>query len=294
MSVDYKIRHTTHFVYPVPVTVCHNIVCLSPRPSPRLKIKQASLTITPQPTVVAERLDTFGNITHAFSIEEAHDELTVHAEAAVVVYPPKFDAPDTPWEQVVAALDDQSDPNWLETCTFRFSSSIVTRSQIARTFAERVFTPNRPIHEASLALTAMIHEEFAYKPGSTHVGTSSIEALNSREGVCQDFAHAMIAALRSLNIPARYVSGYLRTIPPPGQQRLIGADQSHAWVSVYAGPAQGWIDLDPTNNMHAKTDHIPVAIGRDYGDIAPIRGAFLGGGASELSVSVDVEQTTSD
>ncbi len=290
MIVAYKVRHTTKFEYPIPVTVCHNIVCLSPRPDARLNINHASITITPQPTVVAERLDAFGNITHAFSIEASHGELTVNAEANLLVSAPFFATADPPWEQVVASLDQQADPNWFESSTFRFGSMLVSRDQAAREYAERVFTPGRPIHEASLALTERVNKEFAYKPGATHVDTSSKEALSNREGVCQDFAHVMLAALRSLGIPARYVSGYLRTIPPKGQARLIGADQSHAWVSVYMGPELGWVDLDPTNNMHAMTDHIPIAMGRDYADVAPIRGAFLGGGESKLSVSVDVEQ----
>ena len=292
MSVAYKVRHITHFVYPIPVTVCHNIVCLSPRPDARLKISCASLIITPQPTVVTQRCDAFGNVTHVFSIEESHGELTVKSEANLLITAPVFAAIDPPWEQVVAMLDQQIDPNWFEASTFRYSSMLVLRDQAARDFAERVFTPGRPIHEASLALTELVNKEFAYKPGVTHVGTNSTEALSNHAGVCQDFAHVMLAALRSLGIPVRYVSGYLRTMPPKGQARLIGADQSHAWVSVYMGQDLGWIDLDPTNNMHALTDHIPIALGRDYADIAPIRGAFLGGGESRLTVSVDVEQVS--
>lgn len=289
-SVAYKVRHTTRFAYPVPVTVCQNIVCLSPRPGPRLTVHSASLIITPQPAVVADRMDAFGNVTHAFSIEETHDELTIHAETDVVVSEVEHAQTDTPWEQVVAGLDDQSDANWFEASAFRYGSALAARDHAAFEYIQRVFTPGRPIHEASVALTELVHREFAYKPGATHVGTTSTEALRNREGVCQDFAHAMLAALRSVGVAARYVSGYLRTIPPKGQAKLVGADQSHAWVSVYMGPALGWVELDPTNNMHAQTDHIPVAFGRDYGDIAPIRGAFLGGGASRLSVSVDVEQ----
>lgn len=293
MSVAYKVCHTTHFIYPVPVSICHNIVCLSPRPDARLTVSRAALTITPQPTVITERLDAFGNVTHAFSIEEPHGELSVHAEADVIVRPAIHTATDTPWEQVVASLDDQSDPSWFDAGGYRYGSMLVSRDQTARDYAERLFTPGRPIREASFALTELIHNEFAYKPGATHVGTSSREAFANREGVCQDFAHVMLAALRSLGIPARYVSGYLRTIPPAGQPRLIGADQSHAWVGIYMGQQLGWVDLDPTNNMYAQTDHIPIAVGRDYADIAPIRGAFLGGGASRLSVSVDVEQRPS-
>lgn len=290
MSLSYKVHHTTRFAYPVPVQVCHNIVCLTPRPDPQLEVKGTTLSITPQPKSVTQRSDAFGNITHAFSIEEPHSELVVEAKTDVrISAPPTHQAPGPAWEQVVADLDSQSDPNWYDASPFRFGSSLVARDAAARDFASGVFTPGRPIDEAATALNALVHESFFYEPGATHVGTTSTEALHHRRGVCQDYAHAMIAALRTLGLPARYVSGYLRTIPPEGQPRLIGADQSHAWVGVYMGPSIGWVDLDPTNNMPTATDHIPLAIGRDYADIAPIRGAFLGGGNSRLDVSVDVE-----
>ena len=292
MSLAYKVHHTTRFAYPVPVQVCHNIVCLTPRPDPRLQLRHSSLNITPQPTSVAQRTDTFGNITHSFSIEEPHSELIVEARADVLIdVPVSRGTPGPAWEQVVADLDAQADPNWYEASAFRFGSSLVARDPAARDFAASVFAPDRPIDEAAAALNTLVHESFVYEPGATHVGTTSTEALHHRRGVCQDYAHAMLAVLRTLGLPARYVSGYLRTIPPEGQPRLIGADQSHAWVGVYMGPEFGWVDLDPTNNMPAATDHIPLAIGRDYADIAPIRGAFLGGGNSRLTVSVDVEQT---
>lgn len=291
MSIAYRVEHTTRFSYPIPVSVCHNIVCLTPRPDPRLTIKHAALTITPQPTVVAERIDTFGNITHAFSIEEPHDALIVHAATELVVDKPHRPAASAPpWEQVASSAADQSDPGWFEASPFLYDSPLVSRNHAARDLVTRVFTPGRSIHEAAVALTDLIHQEFEYRPGATHVGTTSAEALANRFGVCQDFAHAQIAALRSIGLPARYVSGYLRTLPPPGKPRLIGADQSHAWVGVYSGAEHGWVDLDPTNNMPAGADHIPLAIGRDYADIAPIRGAFLGGGESRLTVTVDVEQ----
>lgn len=290
MSVAYKIRHTTRYDYQVPVSVCQNIVCLAPRPDPRLKIKQTNIKITPQPTVVSERVDSFGNITHAFSIEEPHDALIVEASTDVIVDEPKpIKTPeDPPWERVAEQVANQTDRGWLDAFPFVYDSPLVTRSQSARELAEQAFTIGRGMMEASLALNTLIHSEFEYRPGSTHVGTTSTEAIANRFGVCQDFAHAMTAALRCLGLPARYVSGYLRTVPPPGRPKLIGVDQSHAWVSVYMGDPIGWVDLDPTNNMRCGTDHIPVAIGRDYGDIAPIRGAFLGGGDSRLSVSVDV------
>lgn len=294
MSIHYKINHTTRFVYPIPVSVCHNILCLTPRPDPRLTITQTSLQIKPKPTIVTQRTDAFGNLVHAFSIEEPHSQLTVHAEADLTVHPPTIPAkmPSPPWEQVAAEIADQSDPAWIDALPFLFDSPLVARNQQAYEFVTRAFTPGRPIREAALALNTLVHSEFTYSPGKTHVGTTSTEALSNRFGVCQDFSHAMIAAMRSIGLSARYVSGYLRTIPPKGKPRLIGADQSHAWVSVYTGATEigggGWLDLDPTNSIACNTDHIPIAVGRDYNDVAPIRGAFLGGGESQLFVSVDV------
>ncbi|MFN3165766.1 MAG: transglutaminase N-terminal domain-containing protein [Phycisphaeraceae bacterium] len=290
MSVSYKVEHTTRFQYPIPVSVCHNVVCLTPRATPLLTVRHAALTITPRPTVVAERIDGFGNVTHAFSIEEPHDALVVHASAGVTVHPPTTTGqPGPAWEQVAQAVADQSDTGWLEAYPFLYDSALVARTREARELVEQAFTPGRPVLDAALALTRLIHEQFAYKPGSTHVGTTSAQAIAERRGVCQDFAHAQIAALRSIGLPARYVSGYLRTVPPPGQPRLVGVDQSHAWVGVYAGTALGWVEMDPTNAMACGTDHIPLAVGRDYNDVAPIRGAFLGGGESQLAVTVDVE-----
>lgn len=291
MSVGYKVRHTTTFNYPIPVSVCHNIVCLTPRPDPCLTIHSASLAITPQPTVVSERVDTFGNITHVFSIEEPHDALVVDASLDVTVHDPRQGlGPGKPWEQVSQSIADQSDSNWLETESFLYDSPLVARSQDAKDLIAQLFTPGRPISEATIALTKLIHQTFKYQPGATNVGTNSDTALRNRQGVCQDFAHAMIAALRSVGLPARYVSGYLRTMPPPGRPKLVGVDQSHAWASVYMGEQLGWQSFDPTNGIACGVDHIPIAVGRDYTDIAPIRGAFLGGGDSQLVVTVDVDE----
>lgn len=291
MSMRYNIRHTTRFTYPIPVSVCHNIVCLTPRPDPRITVHHATLDISPRPGAVAQRTDPFGNITHVFSIEAPHEALCVEAAIDVTIHDTQAEPADAgpPWEAVATAVAEQTDPGWYQAVPFLYDSPLVTRSHLARELAQRVFTPGRPIREAVLDLARLIHREFTYQPGATHVGTDSGSALRERHGVCQDFAHAMLAALRSVGLAARYVSGYLRTIPPPGQPRLIGVDQSHAWAGVYCGEGQGWLDIDPTNGIACAQDHIPIAVGRDYNDVAPIRGAFLGGGASQLVVTVDVE-----
>jgi transglutaminase-like putative cysteine protease len=169
-----------------------------------------------------------------------------------------------------------------------YDSPRIRRSTIFREFAEPSFDAEDSAVDAISNLAQRIHDHFKYDPLATHCHTQTEEAFELRRGVCQDFAHIMIAALRSMGVPARYISGYLRTIPPPGKERLIGADQSHAWVAAYCGSETGWIEFDPTNSCLCGSDHIPIAWGRDYSDIVPVRGTFLGGGDSRMHVSVDV------
>lgn len=288
--MKYKIVHSTSYVYSAPVSVCHNYIMLTPRDEPTVRCHSHRLLIRPTPQVSTRRKDYFGNHVHAFSIEENHRQLTVTATSRIAVAAPQLPLPaeSVPWEQVVAGIAEQSDPQWLDACLFVFNSPRVRRSPEFAAYAQPSFPKGRPILEAVLDFTARIHRDFQYDKKATSVTTAAEEAFRLRKGVCQDFAHIQIACLRSLGLPARYVSGYLRTIPPPGQPRLVGADQSHAWVSVYCGEWLGWVDLDPTNDTACGTDHIPIARGRDYGDVVPIRGVFLGGGEHRLSVSVDV------
>jgi transglutaminase-like putative cysteine protease len=288
--MEYRIRHDTVFAYEKPVSVCHNSICLTPQTGPRQRVQSPELVIDPRPEILEQRHDAFGNVVHAFSIETAHERLSIRATSLVTVLsPPNLPADGGPaWESVVAGVRDQEDPGWLEAAPFLHDSPLVTRSAGSRAYAAAVFTPGRPVVEAAIELTNTINRDFAYDPGATHVGTSSEQALELRRGVCQDFAHVQLASLRAIGLPARYVSGYLRTVPPPGRPRLVGADESHAWVAVYAGPDIGWVDLDPTNAVVCGTDHVTIATGRDYTDVAPIRGVFLGGGRSTLTVEVDV------
>ncbi|OYW11667.1 MAG: hypothetical protein B7Z55_19015 [Planctomycetales bacterium 12-60-4] len=179
-------------------------------------------------------------------------------------------------------------PLTLEALQFTFDSPSVTAPAAVGQYAAESFPAGRPILEGVRHLTTRIHEDFKFDPRATTVSTPVVEVFEHRRGVCQDFAHLEIAALRSLGIPARYVSGYLRTIPPPGRPRLVGTDASHAWLSVYCGEA-GWIDVDPTNDCIVSTDHITVAWGRDYSDVCPIKGVFVGGGTHQMTVSVDVQ-----
>jgi transglutaminase-like putative cysteine protease len=290
LSVKYKITHTTTYQYESPVRVCHNLVLLTPREDRRVKVVAHHLKIRPTPQVSNRRKDFFGNQVLAFSIEESHRKLSVSASSRVALQPrPPIAAEQTaPWEEIAGAKDLKADGNLLEASLFRFNSRRIVRSPVFAEYAQPSFASGRPIMECLVDFTQRIQRDFRYDATATVVNTAPEEAFRLRRGVCQDFAHVQIACLRSLQIPARYVSGYLRTVPPPGKPRLVGSDQSHAWVSVYCGAAIGWVDFDPTNGSVPNLDHIPIAYGRDYHDVAPVRGVFLGGGHHHLTVSVDV------
>lgn len=288
--MNYKITHVTTYDYSTPVRVCHNHVMLTPREEFPMECHHHRLVIRPNPTVSSRRKDAFGNTVHSFSIEENHTQLSVSATSRVTIHQRTYPNPKTTmtWEEVQAGIASQDDPNWLEACQFLYDSPRIQRSPEFCAFAKHSFKKDRPILEAGIDLNERIHKHFKYDPQATNVFTSPQEAFRLKAGVCQDYAHVQLACLRSLGLPARYVSGYLRTIPPPGKPRLIGADQSHAWIALYCGPDLGWVDFDATNNCLIATDHIPIAWGRDYSDVAPIKGVFLGGDKHQLSVSVDV------
>lgn len=288
--MKYKVTHTTTYHYSKPVSVCHNRVMLTPRGDSRSQCETHRIRIQPTPESVNRREDYFGNQVHCFMIEENHRQLTVTATSRVLLEPSASpDADQTlSWEGVRDSIRGGSDGEWFEACQYTFDSPRVARSPEFARYAAASFSTGRPVLAAALDLTGRIHKEFTYDTTATTVTTPTPEAFGNRKGVCQDFAHIEIACLRSVGLPARYVSGYLRTIPPPGQPRKIGADQSHAWVSVYCGSDVGWIDLDPTNNCICSTDHVPVAWGRDYNDVTPLKGVFLGGGEHKLTVNVDV------
>jgi transglutaminase-like putative cysteine protease len=288
--MNYRITHTTTYQYGDAVPVCHNQIRLSPRDSRWTQCVSHKLTIRPTPTTTAQRQDWFGNTVHAFSIDAGHRRLSVTASSRVTASQPDLCDPDsTPaWEEIANGVREQSIAGWFDVSEFTFDSPRVISSDVFRDFAAESFPPGRPILAGAVDLSSRIHEGFDYDASATDVTTSPEESLKLKRGVCQDFAHVALAALRSLGVPARYVSGYLRTVPPEGQPRLVGADQSHAWLSVWCGDA-GWIDLDPTNDCLCSVDHIPIAWGRDYADVTPISGVFLGGGHHKLEVAVDVE-----
>lgn len=297
------VRHCTSYTYDTPVELAHHVAHLRPRETPWQWVEDWTLDIEPVPDAgpdadapcpLTGMQDVWGNWRHAFSHSSVHDRLRVESRFRVRVDPqPQPDvAQSPPWERAAAALQYKADAvpaaEAAEAPEFALPSPYAPRALQLAAYATQVFTPGRPLLEAAVALMHLIHQQFEYLPHSTTVSTLALQSLAQRQGVCQDFAHVMIGALRSLGLAARYVSGYMLTHPAPGKPRLVGADASHAWVAVWC-PVHGWVALDPTNAVPAAQDHVTVAWGRDYGDVAPLRGVIRGGGATLPRVAVAVE-----
>lgn len=289
----YHIRHLTAYRYESDVTLSHHILRLTPRASPRQRCLAHTLAIDPDPTSLHHRVDYFGNALATLTLELGHRRFSVEAcsQVEIVSRPPPDPAATPPWDEVALPLDSDAAFEDLAAEEFRFDSPLIQRCAPLAGYARPSFEPGRPLLEAVLDLTDRIFEEFTFDPEATTVATPIEEVLRLRRGVCQDFAQLEIGCLRSMGLPARYVSGYLETLPPPGQPKLVGADASHAWLAFFC-PGHGWIDVDPTNNLLPSDRHITVAWGRDYSDISPIRGVVLGSGGHQLEVAVDVTPVT--
>jgi transglutaminase-like putative cysteine protease len=290
----YRISHRTTYKYAYPVSVGNHVACLTPRSYANNQLIGHNLRITPTPITLTERLDYFGNLLCFFVVREPHKELVVEATTEVVREPNLGIVTDLAaqgslaWEQSTTALADDHTLEGLDAYQYQFESPrICIRSEFAD-YALESFTSGRPMRNALMELTARIYQDFKFDPSVTTVRTPTEEVFKNRRGVCQDFAHLQISCLRSINIAARYVSGYLRTYPAPGKAKLAGADASHAWVSAYCR-GFGWMDVDPTNNVEPTDGHVTLAWGRDYGDVSPLRGLILGGGKHVLKVEVDME-----
>jgi transglutaminase-like putative cysteine protease len=283
--IRYRILHRTLFKYTEPVTLCHNMAHLIPRECPWQFCDQSKLDVVPEPAVLETRTDTFGNVATHFTVQEPHRQLTITADHRIGVM-----ARLRPIAGLTPAWEDVRDhaAAWFHVAQFLYPSCYVATADELAQYAADSFRPRRPVLEAALELTHRVFTDFRYDPQSTTVSTPVLEVFANRRGVCQDFAHLQIAMLRSLGLPARYVSGYLSTLPPPGRPRLVGADASHAWLSLFCGEA-GWVDLDPTNDQEAGDRHIQIAWGRDYDDVSPVKGVILGGGQHTVEVSVDAE-----
>ncbi|MBX3444521.1 MAG: transglutaminase family protein [Planctomyces sp.] len=290
--MTFHIQHTTRYTGSEAVSVGHNEAWLTPRATGLQRLLSHSLTIIPQPSVVSTRTDAFGNTVTQFSFNQGYDALTVTAVSDIELdRPAERPASDSlAWDAVAEALQRHESAAELEACEFLFDSPRCRTHGDFAAYAAPSFAPGRPIVEALLELVERFHGDFQFDPEATTVTTPVEHVFRDRRGVCQDFAHLLISIIRSQGLAARYISGYLRTLPPPGKPRLVGADASHAWASVYCGPL-GWVDVDPVLGTLVIEDHVTVAWGRDYGDVAPLKGVYIGGGSHQLQVSVDVEET---
>jgi transglutaminase-like putative cysteine protease len=280
----YQITHSTRYTYPSPVTQCFSEAHLTPRALPGQRVGEHRLEINPIPAFLNSRQDYFGNEVSVFAVFERHDRFSAVASSVVEVDPVDGEIPSSPpWEQVRDLLARPLDVQSIAAAEFIFDSPYVSALAELAEYARPSFTPGRSLLSALQELTCRIHDEFRYQPMSTSIDTPLLEILRNRQGVCQDFAHLMIGALRSLRLAARYVSGYIRSGP-----RYQGAAASHAWVSVF-DPQNGWLGFDPTNNMVPSDAHITLAWGRDYGDVTPVKGLTLGGGGQNVEVEVRVQ-----
>jgi transglutaminase-like putative cysteine protease len=288
--MTYRIVHKTTYKYKHPVAFGNHVAYLTPRTKPHHICTSHELVVTPAPSALHERVDYFGNPVTLFTVQEPHEELNIEARSVVLIDGASVMWPDRSpaWDEVARCLPADLSPAGLEAYQFVFESPRVKPGAQFGEYAAQSFSTARPLTEALLDFTGRIYKDFRFDSKATNVRTSPREVLRLRRGVCQDFAHLQIACLRSVGLPARYVSGYLRTYPPPGRTRLIGADASHAWVSVYC-PGTGWLDVDPTNNLIPSDGHVTLAWGRDYGDVSPVRGVILGGRDHELEVGVEME-----
>ena len=279
----YRVEHATRYRYDAPVSQCQSEVRLTPRSLPWQVVLESAIEAVPRPAWVDSRKDYFGNDVSSFWIQERHDRFTTVATSRVRVEPRDNIIEDqTPWETARAALAEHRAPASLEAFEFVFDSPFVAAHPELAEYARPSFTPGRPLLQAVSELSHRIHDGFAYDPESTSIDTPILEALKMKRGVCQDFSHVMIGALRSMGLAARYVSGYLRS----GSDHQ-GAEASHAWVGVFL-PDAGWIDFDPTNDVRPGMDHVTLAWGRDYADVTPMKGVALGGGNQLVDVEVRV------
>ena len=288
--MDYRITHRTIYEYSEAVTVSHHAARLLPMTSATQQVSRSSLSVLPQPAVRKESRDYFGNAVCSFAIQEIHRRFEVVARSNVTVNVTTAPvlALSPPWEKVVASFRDPVSPADVAPYEFCMDSPHVRLMPEYADYARTSFPQGAPLLPGACDIMRRIRSDFCYERVATTVATPIEEVWERRRGVCQDFAHVAIACLRSLGLPARYVSGYLRTHPAPGRPRLVGADASHAWFSVFC-PVNGWVDFDPTNAIMPSGEHITIAIGRDFSDVSPLSGILTGGGEHEVRVSVDVE-----
>jgi transglutaminase-like putative cysteine protease len=284
----YQITHLTTYEYSAPVAVSRHACHLTPRESPSQRLERHGLAIAPAPAEQFSRTDYFGNRQVHFQIEEPHTEMSVAATSSVTVTGPQANPHGGPTcREVRELLRSDFARETLDACMMASPTALTPADDAVAAFAAEFITDDLPYLDCALALSGAIFHGFEFDPGATDLSTPVSTTLRDRRGVCQDFAHLMLACLRAYGMPARYASGYILTQPPPGKPRLQGADASHAWAGVYV-PGTGWVDLDPTNNLVCGEGHVTVATGRDFADVSPLRGAVVGGGHQEIAIEVTV------
>lgn len=290
----YRVRHLTEYKYNSPVTLCYNMTHLLPRDTAHQRCLSRRIAVTPTPVYQHEGSDYFGNPTFYFSIQEPHERLAIEVESQF-----ELDELDLPNQlhlypltcgELRRALAESATPALRMAKEYVLDSGLIRRSAPLADYVADIFTDDAPLLSAALALTHRIFQEFTFDPVATSVSTPPEQVLQEKRGVCQDFAHLAIACLRSAGVPARYMSGYIETLPPPGQEKLVGADASHAWFAIFV-PELGWAEFDPTNDLMPNGQHIVTAWGRDYADVTPLQGVIFDGGETlALQVSVDVQR----
>jgi transglutaminase-like putative cysteine protease len=290
--MQLHIIHETRYRYTPAVENAHHMVYLKPAENSTQALQRYALRVDPAPVQVRDAVDVYGNARSYFSLQAAHEHLTVVAESVVVttaVNPLLAAGATTPWEQVRDQFRYRVGAGYDSASEFLFASPYAPRHDAFMDFARPSFVPGRPLPEAAHALMRSIHTRMIYESESTEVNTPTLDALKQGKGVCQDFAHIMVACCRAMGLPARYVSGYMLTHPPAGQPRLIGSDASHAWASVYCPELGQWLDFDPTNDRAPGEDYVTLGTGRDFLDVSPMRGVIRGGARHVLEVAVTVE-----
>jgi transglutaminase-like putative cysteine protease len=291
--MQYLLSHRTTYTYASSVDSAHHIAHLRTRPFPGQKVSSISIITQPLPALAVQHVDHFGNLIDIYRIDKPHQRFDIEVRASIDVRfpepPPGSETP--PWEEIRAALNGDGFPAPIEASEFVHDSPLVPGDEDLKAYGATSLTAGRPILDAARELTSRIKTDFEYHPGATDISTPLHDVFEGKAGVCQDFAHVMIAALRAHGLAAAYVSGYIRTIHSPEEVELRGADASHAWVAVWCGETAGWVHLDPTNDLIAREDHVAVAWGRDFSDVSPLRGVILGGGNHVYSVAVTLVPT---
>jgi transglutaminase-like putative cysteine protease len=291
-TMQLHIVHETRYRYTPAVENAHHMVYLKPASNRAQKLLHHTLCVNPAPARVGGAVDVYGNARSYFSLQAAHEHLSVVAESVVsttAASPLLTAGACTPWERVRDRFRYRAGADYDSASEFLFASPYIPRDDAFIDFAAPSFVPGCPLPEAAHALMRSIHTQMTYESESTEVNTPTLDALKQGKGVCQDFAHIMVACCRAMGLPARYVSGYMLTHPPPGQARLLGCDASHAWASVYCPDLGQWLDFDPTNDRAPGEDYVTLATGRDFLDVSPMRGVIRGGARHTLEVAVTVE-----